>query len=776
MIVQIISALIISTVATLFSTNDPTDIATWSDWSQWSPANNTNSSVITIKQTRTRSCDITVNGNIDEPAVTCIGSDKETRTTDNPLAADTTIWSNWSRWSPANNPNTSVMTIEQSRTRSCIVVVNGNKDVPPPALTCIGSANETQIIDNPLAADTAIWSDWSQWSPPATSSADTSVINIKRTRVRNCDITVNGNKDKPAVTCSGSTRETQTVSNPLAADIATWSDWSQWTPVNNTDTSVISIEQTRARSCNITINGDIDDPAVTCSGSTSETQTASNPLAADTAIWSDWSQWSPSATSTDISIINIVQTRVRNCDITVNGNIDAPAVTCIGSTSETQTVSNPLAADTAIWSDWSQWSPVANADTSIMTVEQTRFRSCDTTINGDIDDPAVTCIGSTSETQIVGNPLAADIATWSDWSQWSPVNNTDTSILSIEQTRVRSCSVKVNGHADSPVPSCSGSISETRIITNPLAVGLLQLSNVKEDERVLVYKSTGEAILNIPGAVASSTFTLAVGYYTVDILKVDHRKVTIELVIKSLERASIDLADIAFIYDSCSVRVFNQKNFIESKVSVKGVTAAGIKFDNPEAGFVPKKLNLAIGKYKIKSKYKNKSGSKNFTCRADEARDITISIYDKTNKTGLKLYAEQFPREKNYTAQRFGLSFMYFYSQNVGFELRGFSETGNFSEIELREATISNTALGYGGGLVLFKYLIVGGNTVNFNEFKVGNTILDYSGYSEVYFGIRIPIKGLNIELKNYSLSSNDDNISKLFKKGLTSVGLGYKF
>ena len=65
------------------STSDPEDIATLSDWSDWSPATAT-STVATIDQTRTRSCDITVNGNADTAVPTCSGDLTETRSIDNP--------------------------------------------------------------------------------------------------------------------------------------------------------------------------------------------------------------------------------------------------------------------------------------------------------------------------------------------------------------------------------------------------------------------------------------------------------------------------------------------------------------------------------------------------------------------------------------------------------------------------------------------------------------------------------------------------------------------
>ena len=172
--------------------------------------------------------------------------------------------------------------------------------------------------------------------------------------------------------------------------------------------------QTRTRSCEITVIAKAD-PGLMCVGNNSETRTIVNPLSAeaDTAVWGEWSQWTPAATSTDTSIIDIVQTRTRNCIITVINNSDNPPPSCDGSTSnntntidiQTQTVSNLLAADSAIWSVWSDWSPAAdsNTDTSVATINQTRNRSCQITVNGDADATAPTCNGSTSETRTVDN-------------------------------------------------------------------------------------------------------------------------------------------------------------------------------------------------------------------------------------------------------------------------------------------------------------------------------------------------------------------------------------
>ena len=152
-------------------------------------------------------------------------------------------------------------------------------------------------------------------------------------------------------------------------------------------------------------------------------------------------------------------------------------------------------------------------------------------------------------------------------------------------------------------------------------------------------------------------------------------------------------------------------------------------------------------------------------------------IYNWIYKSGFKTYGELLTSADGYyTAQRVGASYMLFASKNLGVELRGFGETGYFSKTPISNVTASSTSIGYGGGLVLFKYLIAGGNIVNFNNFKVGSATLDFSAYSETYLGLRIPIKDFDIEIKRYTVKSNNDSINQLFDKDYISLALGYKF
>ena len=437
------------------STSDLADTAVWSTWTP------TNAATSVFMITQTRDCDVTVIGNADDPTPTCPGSAEtsQTRAIENPLAADTAVWGAWT----PTNAATSVLMVTQ--TRDCNVTVIGDIDVPAP--TCEGGGSvsggsQTRVIENPLAADTAAWN---AWTP---TNAATSVFMI--TQTRDCEVTVIGNADDSAPTCPGSieTSQTRAIENPLAADTASWGLWSQWSPASNTDTSVLSIMQSRSRNCMATIIGLKDVPSLTCAGSTStvqvQTRAIENPLAADTAVWS---AWTPTNAATSVLMV----TQTRDCNVTVIGNADDPAPTCPGSieTSQTRTIENPLAADTAAWNAWTP----TNAATSVFMITQTR--DCEVTVIGNADDPAPTCPGSieTSQTRTIENPLAADTASWGLWSQWTPASNTDTSVLSIMQSRSRNCMAAIIGLKDVPALTCAGSTStvqvQTRAIENPLA-------------------------------------------------------------------------------------------------------------------------------------------------------------------------------------------------------------------------------------------------------------------------------------------------------------------
>ena len=78
--------------------------------------------------------------------------------------------------------------------------------------------------------------------------------------------------------------------------------------------------------------------------------------------------------------------------------------------------------------------PASNTDTSVIMIMQTRTATTAGNSQCNADNPAPTCIGSSVETRTITNPLssAADTATW---GMWTPTNNVNTSVIDIIQTR-----------------------------------------------------------------------------------------------------------------------------------------------------------------------------------------------------------------------------------------------------------------------------------------------------------------------------------------------------
>ena len=103
--------------------------------------------------------------------------------------------------------------------RQCVVMVRGDADNTTPNCDASGDTSQTQSVTNTLAADTASWSAWSQWTPAInTNIADTSLITVNQTRTRNCVPTVNGDPDAMPASCSGSNSEAQTITLGTASN------------------------------------------------------------------------------------------------------------------------------------------------------------------------------------------------------------------------------------------------------------------------------------------------------------------------------------------------------------------------------------------------------------------------------------------------------------------------------------------------------------------------------------------------------------------------------
>ena len=132
----------------------------------------------------------------------------------------------------------------------------------------------------------------------------------------------------------------------LILQTTAWGSWSEWSPTTNPDTSVSLITQTRTRSCTVSIIGNADNPAPTCSGDTTQSRMIANPSyagsgsnPADTAAWSEWSEWSPTTAVSTVQTIS--QSSTRNCIVTTNGIADTVKPTCNGDATQTRTIDNP---------------------------------------------------------------------------------------------------------------------------------------------------------------------------------------------------------------------------------------------------------------------------------------------------------------------------------------------------------------------------------------------------------------------------------------------------
>ena len=421
-----------------YDPNDPNDTAIWSSWGSWTPTTAT-SDIKQLTQTRTRTCQIAVNGTADSPAPICSGSNSDTQVVvninyDPNDPNDTAIWSSWGSWTPTIATN-AIKQLTQTRTRTCQIAVNGIADSPAPI--CSGSSSDTQTIPNPtynfivFPLHTNGVTILCQNANIGDAGIINAIIYTKRTKdqinttnaATSCtsDITNMSNLfgNNPTFNGDISHWDTSSVtdmsgmfSSALAfnRDISSW-DTSSVTNMSSMFNQASAFNQNlsgwNVTQINSLPNNFSNDSALI---------TANHPVAwaADTATWSAWSQWTP-ANNTDTNIVTIEQIRTRTCEVTVIGNTDTSIVDCLGidggSSIQTQNIANPLAADIATLSTWSQWLLPFNTFTQAIVVNQSRSRTCNVVVRGDIDDPAICSGVSTDETQTVTIGLLANNTT-----------------------------------------------------------------------------------------------------------------------------------------------------------------------------------------------------------------------------------------------------------------------------------------------------------------------------------------------------------------------------
>ena len=450
------------------------DTVTFSAWSGWTPAatSNADTSVLTITQTRSRSCgEVTIIGEPDVPALTC--STSETRTINNPnylgvAANGVTILCEAAA-------NGSTFTVSVSGSSDTIYTKRNKSQINSgnAATSCTSG-----IVDmSRLFQSSGFNADISHWD---TSSVTNMSFMFAFATFFNQDI---GSWDTSRVTDMSSmfrgagnfnqnigAWDTSSVTNMsfmfsslvfFNQDIGSW-DTSRVTDMSAMFVGTGSFNQNIGawNTSSVTNMRSMFRNAVSFNQDIGKWNTSSVTdmfaMFEGTSFNQDFSGWCVSQFSSEPANFST--------------SIEADNRPNWG-----QSCTNVL--NSAIWNTWSQWSPASITDTSIVTFTQTRVRSCNMVI-GDPDQPIPTCVGSTSETQPVTNTQAADTVIWSAWSQWLPPITTGTTItinftetFTLNQTRNRSCGLIVNGDPDDPAPAlnCSGSASETRAFTTGIA-------------------------------------------------------------------------------------------------------------------------------------------------------------------------------------------------------------------------------------------------------------------------------------------------------------------
>ena len=127
---------------------------------------------------------------------------------------------------------------------------------------------------------------------------------------------------------------------PDLPDVAEWTDWTVYT-LTNTAGNTPSSTQIHTRICKITVRGREDVPPPTCDDLGTGIQVVSNIHyldPPDIIHWSPWSAWMPPIATNNTPMFT--QKRTRTCNVTINGEIDIPRSICPGTNAQTQRITN----------------------------------------------------------------------------------------------------------------------------------------------------------------------------------------------------------------------------------------------------------------------------------------------------------------------------------------------------------------------------------------------------------------------------------------------------
>ncbi|ESN98525.1 hypothetical protein HELRODRAFT_177005 [Helobdella robusta] len=376
----------------------------WSQWSQWSlPSMTCSMSGTPEMVSRTRQCN---NPAPVADGLPCQGSDTESKSVPMPRCP---VNGGWSMWGPWSSPSITCslgasQDLTVTRSRLC------NNPIPVgDGMYCVGSDTDSKTVHVERCAVNGAWGSWSRWSSP-TVTCTSNGESVMVTRTRMCDSPAPLGSGSP---CPGSNTETKSVETPICAVNGAWSSWTLWSPTSVTCTASGSpVYVTRSRMCNNpTPVGD----GIPCIGSDTETKSVPMKMCPVNGGWSQWSQWSlPSMTCSMSGTPEMVR-RTRQCN---NPAPAADGLPCQGSDTETKMVPMKICPVNGGWSMWGPWSsPTITCSiggSQDLTVIRTRLCN-NPTPTGD----GMYCVGSDTDSKTVSIKMCAVNGGWSQWSQWS---------------------------------------------------------------------------------------------------------------------------------------------------------------------------------------------------------------------------------------------------------------------------------------------------------------------------------------------------------------------
>nr|XP_040563549.1 SCO-spondin-like isoform X6 [Lepeophtheirus salmonis] len=236
------------------------------------------------------------------------------------------------------------------------------------------------------------WSLWSTWSSCSKSCGDG-----EQRRDRTC-----GNGERSQQNCVGQSSQGQSCVIANCKIDGEWARWTRWSPCS---TSCGTGFRSRSRACS--------DPIPRyggnkCSGSPTETVKCFSTFCPIAGRWSSWQQWG----QLSVSCGEGTRQRQRRCDSPAPAHRGA---SCIGESSQTNTLFIKECPVDAEWSLWSRWTACSK---SCDRGQKSRMRHCGEPLFG-----GQSCPGNITIEKDVIDCWVRQVCTvdgkWSNWLEWS---------------------------------------------------------------------------------------------------------------------------------------------------------------------------------------------------------------------------------------------------------------------------------------------------------------------------------------------------------------------